>query len=239
MVQAEVFQFSFLFLSSSSVFQLGFGSVQTIFKCHNIAKPYPLPAMLTKMRHITILIFLLFSLTIANGQTTATLIKLIKSEADATDCQKEINRLQKLLTQKFLTKANNKKEKTHKQIQDFFSDFKLNDINLSHYNYPAKLDKTNLTISIIGYDNNWGLLPKSGDTSLLEGYGNQKLNAIITIPIFDSYNRGYSLNSITFFCILTENIYWTQKQNIYLPIEKLPSYSKEVEIEIKLLDLDK
>jgi hypothetical protein len=39
-VRAEVFQFSFLFLSSSSVFQLGSGSGQKNFKSPNIAKPY-------------------------------------------------------------------------------------------------------------------------------------------------------------------------------------------------------
>jgi hypothetical protein len=39
-VRAEVFQCSFLFLSSSLVFQLGSGSGRTIFKSPNIAKPY-------------------------------------------------------------------------------------------------------------------------------------------------------------------------------------------------------
>jgi hypothetical protein len=39
-VRAEVFQCNFLFLSSSSVFQLGFGSGQKFFKFPNIAKPY-------------------------------------------------------------------------------------------------------------------------------------------------------------------------------------------------------
>jgi hypothetical protein len=39
-VRAEVFQCSFLFLSSSSVFQLGSGSGQKNFKFPNIAKPY-------------------------------------------------------------------------------------------------------------------------------------------------------------------------------------------------------
>jgi hypothetical protein len=39
-VRAEVFQFSFLFLSSSLVFQLGSGSGRKIFKSPNIAKPY-------------------------------------------------------------------------------------------------------------------------------------------------------------------------------------------------------
>jgi hypothetical protein len=39
-VRAEVFQFNFLFLSSSSVFQLGSGSGRKIFKFPNIAKPY-------------------------------------------------------------------------------------------------------------------------------------------------------------------------------------------------------
>ena len=182
---------------------------------------------------------LLCSLTFAIGQTTAVLKKVIKDEAYATNCQNEINSLKTLLITKFLTKANNKKEKIHNEIQDFFADYKLNNNNLSHYNYPTTLDKTNLTITVTGYDNNWGLLPKSGDTSLLEGYGNHNLNAIITIPIFDNYHRGYSLNSITFFCTLTENIYWTQTRNTDSPIEKLPSYKREIEIEIKLLDLDK
>jgi hypothetical protein len=39
-VRAEVFQFGFLFLSSSSVFQLGSGSGRKVFKSPNIAKPY-------------------------------------------------------------------------------------------------------------------------------------------------------------------------------------------------------
>jgi hypothetical protein len=39
-VRAEVFQCSFLFLSSSSVFQLGSGSGRKNFKSPNIAKPY-------------------------------------------------------------------------------------------------------------------------------------------------------------------------------------------------------
>jgi hypothetical protein len=39
-VRAEVFQCSFLFLSSSLVFQLGSGSGRKIFKSPNIAKPY-------------------------------------------------------------------------------------------------------------------------------------------------------------------------------------------------------
>ena len=45
LVRAEVFQFDFLFLSSSLVKILGSGSRQTIFKFPNFAKPYTLPAM--------------------------------------------------------------------------------------------------------------------------------------------------------------------------------------------------
>jgi hypothetical protein len=41
-VRADEFQFGFLLLSLSSVFQLGFGSGQTFFKFPNIAKPYSL-----------------------------------------------------------------------------------------------------------------------------------------------------------------------------------------------------
>jgi hypothetical protein len=39
-VRAEVFQCNFLFLCSSSVFQLGIGSGRKNFKSPNIAKPY-------------------------------------------------------------------------------------------------------------------------------------------------------------------------------------------------------
>ena len=46
LVRAEVFQFSFLFLSSSSVTILGSGSGQTIFKFPNFAKPYPIALVL-------------------------------------------------------------------------------------------------------------------------------------------------------------------------------------------------
>jgi hypothetical protein len=38
--RAEVFQFGFLLLSLTSVFQLGSGSGRKIFKSPNIAKPY-------------------------------------------------------------------------------------------------------------------------------------------------------------------------------------------------------
>jgi Domain of unknown function (DUF4872)/Butirosin biosynthesis protein H, N-terminal len=46
-VRAEVFQCSFLFLSSSSVFQLGSGSGRKIFKFPNIAKPYRYASAMT------------------------------------------------------------------------------------------------------------------------------------------------------------------------------------------------
>jgi hypothetical protein len=42
MFQLDGILIGFLFLSSSSVFQLGFGFGRTIFKFPNIAKPYPL-----------------------------------------------------------------------------------------------------------------------------------------------------------------------------------------------------
>jgi hypothetical protein len=51
-VRAEVFQSSFLFLSSSSVFQLGSGSGRKIFKFPNIAKPYRY--LLAYRKHYTI-----------------------------------------------------------------------------------------------------------------------------------------------------------------------------------------
>jgi hypothetical protein len=50
-VRADEFQFGFLLLSSSAVFQLGFGSGRTFFKFPNIAKPCSL-AVIVK-RHTT------------------------------------------------------------------------------------------------------------------------------------------------------------------------------------------
>jgi hypothetical protein len=46
-VRADEFQFGFLLLSSSSVFQLGFGSGRTFFKFPNIAKPCSLAVIMT------------------------------------------------------------------------------------------------------------------------------------------------------------------------------------------------
>jgi hypothetical protein len=48
-VPADEIQFGFLLLSSSAVFQLGFGSGRTIFKFPNIAKPCSLVASVTDM----------------------------------------------------------------------------------------------------------------------------------------------------------------------------------------------
>ena len=74
-VRADEFQFGFLLLSSTSVFQLGFGSGRTFFKSPNIAKPCSLAVMLTDpilrknlhMRLLT-LIYLLAYLTSCNAQ---------------------------------------------------------------------------------------------------------------------------------------------------------------------------
>jgi uncharacterized protein YraI len=73
-VRAEVFQSSFLFLSSTSVFQLGSGSGQTIFKFPNIAKPYRCTPFtkpsLTTMKKIFIVLFLLCLKIFSYGQDT-------------------------------------------------------------------------------------------------------------------------------------------------------------------------
>ena len=69
-VRADEFQFSFLLLSSSSVFQLGFGSGRTFFKFPNIAKPCSLAVILTKsvtqnknMKKIIYLFLIIFTLS--------------------------------------------------------------------------------------------------------------------------------------------------------------------------------
>jgi hypothetical protein len=51
-VRAEAFQFSFLSLSSSLVFQLGSGSGRKISKFPNIAKPYSLLAIILRLPEI-------------------------------------------------------------------------------------------------------------------------------------------------------------------------------------------
>jgi hypothetical protein len=92
--RAEVFQFSFLFLSSSSVFQLGSGSGRKNFKSPNIAKPYRclqvlsdtlnLPNLkyeITKMmKHTSIvLLTIIFGASCSNGQNE----KKINSNIDS------------------------------------------------------------------------------------------------------------------------------------------------------------
>ena len=189
------------------------------------------------MKHILIIVIAFFCLTKSFGQTSADLKKVIKNEAIATETQNEINRLNLLLSNYFLKQANNSKGDIHKQIQDFFADFKINGRNINQYNYPTILDKSNLTISVTSYDNSYELLPKESDTTLLEGNRSNVLTAIVTIPIFDNYHRGYSLNSITFICTLNEKINWKEALNNKMVIEKLPSYRKDVNIKIKLLEI--
>jgi hypothetical protein len=57
LARAEVFQYSFLFLSSSSVFQLGIGSGRKIFKFPNIAKPYRYVPFYRRFNNLTQLLF--------------------------------------------------------------------------------------------------------------------------------------------------------------------------------------
>ena len=100
------------------------------------------------MRHFTILIYAILSLTTANGQTTADLKKINKIQVQASEDQQDLNRLRVILTQQFLAQANNPKNKINKQSQDFFADYKINSKNQQQYNYPKTLTKANLTISI-------------------------------------------------------------------------------------------
>lgn len=190
------------------------------------------------MRHFLLLIFSILNLTTANCQKSADLKKINKSQVEASENKKDINRLQFILTQQFLTQANKSRSKINKQIQNFFADYKLNVRNLEQYNYPQKLSKSNLSISITGYDYTWGLLPVSDDTSKLEGYNDKTLNTIITIPVYDSYHRGYSINSISFICKLREVITYTESKNNKLPVEQLPTYKRQINLEAKVIDLD-
>jgi hypothetical protein len=73
-VRADEFQFGFLLLSSSSVFQLGFGFGQRFFKYRHIAKQCPLPAItqlsikFKKMKNrFSVKIILLFCLLLSQS----------------------------------------------------------------------------------------------------------------------------------------------------------------------------
>lgn len=191
------------------------------------------------MSRIFFFILVLFSPFISNGQTAAVLKNIIQDKSQAAANQQEISNMTNLLANMFLTKANNKKEKLHTQVQDFFAEYKMHGENLKQYNYPAVLTKSNLAISATGFDYNWGLSPKEGDTSLAEGYRNKVFHAIVTIPVFDSYHQGYSMNTIAFYCTLKESVTWTEPRNYSGSIEKLPGYKKEEQVIIKLLDPEK
>jgi len=193
--------------------------------------------MCNAMRHFALIIFSILTL-ITSGQTCADLKKINKTEKTAIEDQQDINRLTTVLIQAFLTQANNSKNKINKQIQDFFADYRINSRNVGQYNYPQELTQSNLSISVTGYDYTWGLLPSSKDTSKLEGNSDKTLNAIISIPIYDAYHRGYSINSISFVCELTEVITWTESSNNTLPIEKLPTYKRQIALKTKVINLD-
>ncbi|UAY50730.1 hypothetical protein [Ferruginibacter albus] len=173
----------------------------------------------------------------SSSQNIANLKKINKAPVLASEDKQEINRYQALLIQRFLAKANDPQDKINKEIQDFFIDYN-NQKNSEAYIYPTLLTRSNLTISVTGYDVNWGLLPSAHDTTKLEGNGNTMLRVIISIPIYDNYHRGYSINSISFCCKLTEAITWTEIRGNELPIEKLPTYKRRINFKAKVLDLD-
>ncbi len=191
------------------------------------------------MRYIIAVTLSMLSFAMAKGQLSADLKRINKTQNGAIEDQKEIERLQTILIKQFLAQANNASNELNKKINDFFSDYTMNNEDAALYNYPKDLQKANLSISIINFDYSWGLLPKAGNDSMLEGHNDRSINAIVTIPIYDSYRRGYSINSISFVCDMSEVVTWTEKRNNNLPIEKLPGYKKQIDFKAKFIDFDK
>ena len=187
------------------------------------------------MKKTLLLYFFFFVIGDAKSQTKANLKNVIKSEADAKQSQKNIDELAEILTTRFLAKANSKNDKINKQIQTYFYDYK-NSQNGEQYIYPTILKKINLSSLVLNQDVSWGLIPNAKDSTLLDGFGNSTLDAIISIPIMDRFNKGYSMNTISFNCKLTQNVSYSEKYNNELPIEKLPSYKKKIILEIKMVD---
>lgn len=190
------------------------------------------------MRNFFLLLIFSFSLAGVHCQTNFDLKKINKNQAEIIKNEKEIDRLSNILVKEFMQKASDSSTQSCQQIRQFFSEQKkLTDKTTSLNSNPVS--DSDISISVIHYNYSWNFTPVPSDSlHKLEGYRNKELDAIVSVPLYTSLHKGYEVNSISFFCKLSEVIHWTEDENNLKPIEQLPGYSKTYNLKIKKMEFD-
>lgn len=139
---------------------------------------------------------LLFGLTYLTclGQRQADLTKFVKTAAVAGGAISDIDTLSEILRNKFIIIANDSSSKTHKDIQNFFEDYKTSEENKEYNIYPKKIGKQNVTVQYIDYSTNYGWVGQTMDSV----FNSSTLTALVFIPAFDEFHKGQSVNTICF-----------------------------------------
>lgn len=106
----------------------------------------------------------------------------------------QIDTLVQIMTNEFITIANDENSKTHKQIQSVFEDYKLNNQNAEYNYYPEVIKPEHLTIQYVDYSMNYGWIGQAADSV----YNVERLTALIFIPAFDNVHKGQVLNTMCF-----------------------------------------
>jgi hypothetical protein len=169
-----------------------------------------------------ILLFILSSLNCL-AQRQADLRQFTKIPDNAIGAISEIDSISKMLTNKFIAIANDNKSATHKDIQSYFDNYRLNDENVEFNVYPKTIKKEHFTIQVIDYSDNHGWVGQAADSV----FNKSELTVLIIIPAFDNIHKGQAVNTICFkvtLSIYTESNMQTNK--VYKREEKITELKK-------------
>lgn len=190
------------------------------------------------MRNFFLILIFAFSLIRVHGQTDFNLKRNHKNQAEATKNEKDVSRLSGILIKTFLQKASDSSTEAYRQLRQFFSD-QIKPAGITRYQYPQPITDSDVSITVTRYNYSWNFTPVSaGSLHKLEGYRDKELDAIVSIPLYTAFHKGYTIHSISFFCKLSEVIHWTEDENSLKPIEQLPDYSRTYNLKIRKADFD-
>jgi len=128
------------------------------------------------------------------NQGQADLTKFVKIKDNSSGAISEIDSLSKILLDKFVVVANDSLSLTHKKIQDFFNDYRLDDNNSEDFIYPSIIKKEHLTIQYVNYSSNYGFIGSDADSV----FNSIELTSLIIIPLFERHHKGESVDCICF-----------------------------------------
>lgn len=188
------------------------------------------------MRNFFLLLIFSFCLIRVNSQTNFYLKRININPSEGARNEKDISRLSNILRKTFLQKATDSSTEAYRQLRQFFSQVKPGG-NAAPYLDP--ITDSDISITVIHYNYSWNFTPVPADSlHKLEGHRDKELDAIISVPAYVSFHKGYEINTISFSCKLTEVIRWTEDENDLKPIEQLPDYSKSYNIKIRKVDFN-